>query len=174
MKKKISTGIIILASISFLSGCGETIINKTVESQTGGKVNIDASKGEMNIKTDDGEVSLSGEGLATLNPNFPKDIFIASDAKIQLSTVSEKSGSYSVAYITEMKVDEIYAKYKEDLGEKGWVADSQTEINSVDLKTTIFKKGAKRLTVMIGLSQDEQWKGKTSVQVIGATDKSVN
>lgn len=35
-----------------------------------------------------------------------------------------------------------------------------------DSKTVLFKNGNKRLTVIVGLSQDKQWSRKTSVQVI--------
>lgn len=178
MKQRIFMSIVVLGSVVLFSGCGEDagkrIIEKTIESQTGGKVDINADKGEMNIKTTEGDVSVSGDGAATLNPNFPKEIYIAPDAKIQLSMVGEQSETYSVAYITEMKVDEIYAKYKEDLASKGWAADIQNEMTFGDSKTVLFKNGNKRLTVIVGLSQDKQWSGKTSVQVIGATDKSGN
>jgi hypothetical protein len=178
MKQKIAASVIVLGSVFLFSGCGEnigeSIIEKAVESQTGGKVDINTDKGEMNIKTKEGDVNVSGDGAATLNPNFPKDIYIAPDAKIQLSMVSEQGETYSAAYITEMKVDEIYAKYKEDLAGKGWVADTQNEMTFGDSKTVLFKNGNKRLTVIVGLSQDKQWSGKTSVQVIGATDKSGN
>lgn len=178
MKQKMAISAIILGSVLFFSGCGEDagkkIIEKTIESQTGGKVNIDADKGAMNIKTNEGEFNASGDGTATLNPNFPKDIYIAPDAKIQLSTVGDQGKTYSAAYITEMKVDEIYSKYKDDLAGKGWTRDSQTELNANDSKTSLFKKGSQRLTVIVGLSQDNQWNGKTSVQVIGAEDKVGN
>lgn len=149
-------------------------MEKTVESQTGGKVKIDADKGEMNIKSNEGDVSLSGDGNAMLNQNFPKEIYIAPDAKIQLSVVSEQDKSYSATYITDMKIDEIYSKYKEDLASKGWTEDAQNEMTFGDSKTIFFKKEAERLTVIVGRSQDKQWEGKTSVQVTGATDKSAN
>ena len=174
MKQKIALGSICLAITLILSGCGERIVEKAIESQTGGKVDVNTDKGEMNIKTDQGDVSMSGNGSATLNPNFPKDIYIAPDAKIQLSMVDQQNKSYSAAYITEMKVDEIYSKYKEDLTAKGWTSDPQTEMSFGDSKTILYKKGNQRLTVIAGISQDEQWNGKTSVQVIGAEDKTAN
>jgi hypothetical protein len=178
MGQKIIVSFAVLGAVLLFSGCGgnvgKEIIEKTVESQTGGKVDINTDKGEINIKSKEGEVSVSGDGAATLNPNFPKDIFIVPDAKIQLSMVSDQGDTYSAAYITGMSVDEIYSKYKSDLAGKGWVADSQNEMTFGDSKTITFKKGNQRLSVIVGLSQDKQQKGKTSVQVTGATDKSAN
>ena len=177
-KQNIILTVILVTATFFFSGCGpnlgEKIMEKTIESQTGGKVDINADKGEMTIKTEQGDINVSGDGNASLNKDFPKDIYIATDAQIIMSMANGQDGSYSVAYTTGMKIEDIYAKYKEELAAKGWSADSQTEMTFGESKTLLFNKGTQRLTLLVGTSQDDQSTGKTHVQVIGAEDKAVN
>lgn len=177
-KKKIVLGGVVFCAVLVFSGCGqnlgETIVEKAVESQTGGKVDISSSEGTMNISTKDGDVSMSGEGTATLHRDFPSDVYVAPDAKIILSFASGESKSYSVAYATNFKMDEIYTTYKSELVAKGWTADTQMEFNAQDSKTLLYKKGKQSLTVIIGKSQDEQFSGMTHVQVIGAENNLAN
>lgn len=174
--KKIIPCLALVMGTIFLAGCGanpgETIMEKAVESQTGGKVDINADENRMDIKSKEGEFSLSGNGNAKLHQEFPKDIYIADDAKILLSMANGQDGTYSAAYVTDQPADEIYTKYKTDLTANSWSADAQTEMVFGDSKTILYKNGTKRLTVIVGKSQDEQFKGKTHVQVIGATDKT--
>lgn len=174
MKPKIITGGIIIGALIVLSGCGpnigEKMVEKSIESQTGGRVDINSDKGQMNITSNEGDFSMSGEGTATLSSDFPKDIFIASDAKIIFSMANEKDKSYSAAYVTDMSVDDVYSKYKSDLEGRGWASDAKTEMSYDNSKAVTYKKGAQSVMVIVGLSQDEQWKGKTSVQVTGSED----
>ncbi|MFA6047343.1 MAG: hypothetical protein WCV59_02120 [Parcubacteria group bacterium] len=182
MKQKIAVSAMTLGAVLLLSGCGltdwagkkagEKIMEKSIESQTGGSVDINSDKGQMNIKSNEGDFSMSGEGTATLSADFPKDIFIATDAKIQLSMANGKDKSYSVAYITSMSVDEIYGKYKSDLESKGWAADTKTEMTIGTSKITNYKKGTQNIAIIIGVSEDEKWQGKTSVQVTGSEDSA--
>jgi hypothetical protein len=174
-KQKIAIGAVTFVAMLALSGCGpnvgEKIMEKTIESQTGGKVDIDADKGEMTIKSKEGDINASGTGSATLSADFPKDIYIAPDAQIMVSLANGQNKSYSAVYTTGMTSSEIYAKYQEDLAAKGWAIEPQTEINTGDAKMVQYKKGAGRLNLIVGLSQD---KSRTHVQVTGAEDQSGN
>jgi hypothetical protein len=177
-KQKIVLGALVFGATLVLAGCGpnigQKIVEKGIESQTGGKVDVNADKGEMTVKSDQGNISVSSEGTASLDKDFPKDIYIAPDAQIILSMAKGQDQSYSAAYVTGMTVDEIYGKYKEDLVSKGWTIDSATETNVEDSKVALYKKGNQAVTIIIGVGQEDQFAGKTYVQVIGATDKSVN
>jgi hypothetical protein len=174
-KQKLAIGALTFSAMLVLSGCGpdlgKAIVEKTIESQTGGKVNVDADKGEMTIKSKEGDISASGTGSATLSADFPKDIYIAPDAQIMVSLANGQNKSYSAVYTTGMTASEIYAKYKKDLAAKGWAIEPQTEINTGDAKMIQYKKGTSRLNLIVGLSQD---KSRTHVQVTGAEDQSGN
>ena len=180
--KQFAAGIFVVSAVLLLSGCsltdwagkkaGETMIEKSIESQTGAKVDINSDSGQMNVKSKEGDFSMSGEGTATLSADFPKDIFIASDAKILFSMANGKDKSYSVAYITGMSVDEAYDKYKSDLEGRGWSADSKTEMTFGTSKVTNYEKGTQNVSVIVGVSEDEQFSGKTSVQVSGSDDSA--
>jgi hypothetical protein len=177
-KQKIAIGGLIVAATLALSGCGpnlgEKIMEKTIESQTGGKVDINSNRGEVTIDSEQGNLTVSGDGTATLIKDFPKDIYIAPDAKILLSLANGQDKSYSVVYTTGISMDDVYATYREDLAAKGWASDSEEVVVISETKMLIYKKGVQRLTIMISLSQDEKFAGKTHVQVIGAEDKSTN
>ncbi|MFZ2188242.1 MAG: hypothetical protein WAV73_01615 [Candidatus Moraniibacteriota bacterium] len=168
-KQKIAIGVVAFIAMLALSGCGpnvgEKIMEKAIESQTGGKVNVNANNGEMTIKSKEGDISASGTGSATLSADFPKDIYIAPDAQIMVSLANGQNKSYSAVYTTGMTASEIYAKYQEDLALKGWAIEPQTEINTGDAKMIQYKKGTSRLNLIVGLSQD---KSKTHVQLTGA------
>jgi hypothetical protein len=177
--KKFSTIIGIFTLVLMFSGCGEKyvgekIMEKAIESQTGGKVNVDVDKDEMTIKSNDGEINLSSGANATLHKDFPKDVYIAPDAKIILSMANGQNKSFSVAYVTSGSLDGTYAKYKSELGSNGWVLENNLEILSADSKTAVFEKGTTRLSVIIGKSQESEYKGKTYVQVIGTEDVANN
>ncbi|HLN18600.1 MAG TPA: hypothetical protein VK255_00335 [Patescibacteria group bacterium] len=187
IRQKVLTGVILIGAFMLLSGCspsdyiekkiGENAVEKSLESQTGGKIDIDADKKQMNIKSKDGDFSMSGEGTATLSPDFPKDIYIAPDAKIIFSMADGKNKSYSAAYVTDQSVDDICSKYKNDFEKNGWVTeswlgDTRTEMGPDNSKVFSYKKGTQDLMIIVGLSQEEKWKGKTSVQVTGQEDET--
>ena len=176
MIKKIFFASGLFALIFIFSGCGEKqigeeIIEKAIESQTGGKVDINTDKNEMTIKSKEGEFNFSGGASAVLNKDFPRDVYIAPDAQIILSMANGQSNSFSAAYVTLGSIDDTYVKYKNELGNNGWIIENNLEMISADSKTAVFKKGSIRLTVIVGKSQEADYAGKTYVQVIGVEDK---
>ena len=178
MKKKILTmsGIIMLALV--FSGCGpgdairekagEKIIEKAIESQTGGKVNINSGKNTMDITTNEGKVSVSNDGDGKLPANFPSDIFIFSDAKITVSTFNAaQPGSFSVSYSTaSVTQDSAFEKYKTEMIGSNWVKETEMNFGTDQGSMLVFKKDNRKVSVMIGKEE----KGSTFITVIGVDD----
>lgn len=178
MKKKILGigGVFVLALI--FSGCGagemaqkkagERIIEKAIESQTGGKVDINSGKNTMDITTSEGQVSVSNDGDGKLPANFPSDVFIFSDAKITISTFNAaQPGSFSVSYSTASATqDSAFEKYKAEMTASGWTKETEMNFGVEQGAMLTFKKDNRKVSIMIG--KDE--KGNTFITAIGVDD----
>ncbi len=181
MKQKLFLATVALGAIIVLSGCwpfpskeeiGQKIMEKAIESQTGGKVNIDTGKGTASIDTKDGSFS-AGENVK-IPENFPKDIFIFSDAKVVFAiSGSAAEKSYSISYLTSTTPEEAMIKYKEEMAKSGWQKENETDMGTQG-KILNFKKGQVSVMVTMGASEDEANKDKTQIAVITSEDTSAN
>ena len=181
MKQKLFLATVALGAIIVLSGCwpfpskeeiGQKIMEKAIESQTGGKVNIDTGKGTASIDTKDG--SFSAGVNVKIPENFPKDIFIFSDAKVVFAiSGSAAEKSYSISYLTSTTPEEAMIKYKEEMAKSGWQKENETDMGTQG-KILNFKKGQVSVMVTMGASEDEANKDKTQIAVITSEDTSAN
>lgn len=173
---------IVMAAVVTLSGCGltdwagkkvgEKIVEKGIESQTGAKVDINSDKGQSTISTKDGSVTFSEEGNAKIPDNFPKDIFIFSDAKVGLvmSGSAENKGA-SLSYATATSEADAFARYKQEMEKNGWKKDSEADFGTTGGKMLNFSKGNSKVMVTIGQGDDGSSAGKTSIGVILSFDE---
>jgi hypothetical protein len=178
MKQKMFLAVVLLAAVIMLSGCGltdwagkkagEKIMEKTIESQTGGKVNVDTSNGEVNIQSGDGNAKYSAGGNVTLPDGFPKEFIMASDAKPFIATSGE--GSMTVGYFTNEEKTALWEKYKNDMVAGGW--KKEMEINTGNGLMANFKKGTENLSVTVGDNSDKEQAQKTVVHLIYVIEKS--
>lgn len=147
---------------------GENVLEKVIEQQTGGKVDIKSgSNGEdFTIKTQDGQTQYSAGGGVKLPDGFPQELIVVDDAKLIMAT-SSSTGS-SVTYYTNFDQDAVFAKYLANLPVLGWTKD--TEINSTQGKMINFSKGAEAGVVTIGENNSDDQTGKTTVNVIWVND----
>jgi len=170
------TGVAVLAILLFLPGCyltdkawekiGEGTIEKTIESQTGGAVDLDLQNKSLNVKTQEGTMNIAGEGNATLPENFPGDVFVYGDAKIVFS-LSQAPGmggteNYSVSYNTGAVLLDAIAKYKAEMSGRGWKLDNEVSMGAEGGDVLSFKKDTRQVTISIGVSE-----GKTAILVAG-------
>jgi hypothetical protein len=173
--KSIVVAVFIVASTIMLSGCaltdwagkkaGEKIMEKTIESQTGGKVDVNSDSGTMNINSDKGSLSAGKE--AKIPDNFPKDIFIYPDAKVMFA-MSGTSGdkSFSVAYNTATSPEDAFSKYKEEMVKNGWENKNELDMETQG-KVLNFKKDNLSAGVTMGTSQNPESAGKTTITISG-------
>ena len=154
---------------------GEKIIEKTIESQTGGKVDIDTEGKEMKIQTNDGSVSLSGEGNAKLPENFPADIFVFDDAKIVFALAgSPDKTEYSVSYSTAYPVTNALTRYKQEMEKQSWKLENEMNTGPESEAILIFQKEGRQTMITIGSSATDS-DSKTSISIVsGKTDQAPN
>ena len=181
MKQKLLLSAVALGAVIVLSGCwpfpssekiGQTIMERAIESQTGGKVNIDADKGAMSVNTKDGSFS-AGENVK-IPDNFPKNIFVFSDAKVIFAmSGSSAEKSYSISYFTDTTPADAMSKYKEEMAKNGWQKESETDMGSHG-KMLNFKKGQVSVMITVGTSEDNENKGKTQIGIITSEDTSAS
>jgi hypothetical protein len=172
-KKKMKKNLILLVAViglSFtLTGClkspsqklGEKMVEKTIESQTGGNVDVDTNSGTMDFKSEDGTMQVSTGGEVSLPDGFPKDLILASDAKVVLATSADKTTS--VAYETDESAADLFADYKEELDDQGWTKDF--EMDAGTSKMVNFKKGNQRASFIISENTSSEDEYKTMVNI---------
>ena len=179
--QKLLAGGMLISSVLVLSGCGctewaskkvgEKIVEKGIESQTGAKVDINSDGGVSTIETKEGKMTVSGEGGAKLPDNFPKDIFVYSDAKINMAISSSSQGEgFSVSYTTAAVESDVFSKYKEEMAKNGWKKDTEADMGE-NGKMLNFSKGKSKVLVMIGNDERDNSSGKTGVALNVTTEE---
>jgi hypothetical protein len=176
MKKTIFLGIVILSTAMALSACtpqktinqkvGEKIAENMIEAQTGGKVKIDSQGENVTIKSEDGQVQYSAGGQAKLPDNFPKELIVVGDAKIIMSSSSEKSSS--VSYVTNDEQSVIVEKYISGLTGSGWKKESEINVSGAAMLS--FTKETMNVAINIGENNTNDQPGKSFVNVIFSTE----
>jgi len=176
MNKKIITGMVLVSSL-LLSSCNlgqkvsqnasNKIAEKIIESQSGGKIDVDSNNGKVIIKTEDGQSEFSAGSEIKLPDNFPKELILAIDAKIIMSTSSDQGAS--VTYVTNSSQEEIVTKYKNFFA-NGW--KKTVEVDTGEGKMLSFSKTDQNAMVIIGENNTNDQPGKTLVSLTLATETS--
>lgn len=176
MNKYIVIGVLLPLLAVTLIGCsvtdklsqkaGEELMEKTIEKQTGAKVDINSNGEDITIKSADGQTQYSSGGSAQIPEGFPKELIVADDAKIIMSS-SSKTGS-SVSYVTNSAQTDISAKLLTTLGALGW--EKQMDINSDNSIMLTYAKGSMSAIISIGENDSKEQSGKTFVNVTYVTE----
>lgn len=144
---------------------GEKMAEKLIESQTGGKVDIDSDKGKVTVKTKEGEEIVMGEGQ--LPANFPKDMPIYPGAKPSgswISTTKEGKG-VMVGLETNDGKNKVVSYYRTELPKNGWVIETTTTTD--DGAIYIVKKNNRSGWVTITAEKN----GKTTIGIVIGDEK---
>ena len=162
--KNVAITAVLTASIFVVSGCGcgrreklserlsrglaEKMMEKAIEKQNGGKASVDIKDNKITVKTEKGNVSFAaGEGVA-LPKDFPSDVYVDKNAKIQ-SVINAGQG-VSVSMLSKSSVSEAAELYQKQMTGNGWKQDTQMTMQ--DQTYTAFKKGKRQTMVTIGKS----------------------
>jgi len=161
-----------LSGCSWVDQLGQKALEKTIESGTGGKLNIDTEKKEMTIKGDNGEsMTLSGGENTKLPADFPQDVFVFPDAKFVL-VVSKIENDYSVVYTTEAGLSEATSRYKDEFSANGWKEENEASLGEGIIFN--FKKENRSVMVTVGMDKSVDANGKTTVSITGVVDKNTD
>lgn len=141
-----------------LAACGQTVQEKVIESQTGGKVKVNKRKGTVEFKTKEGTFKTSDSKLPE---DFPKDVPIYKGAKVKGSISAQGAQSARGADMTvvlEAKVgfDTVASYYMKAMPAEGWKEVSKFEGGEGASRAGIYgyEKGGRRATISI--SRDEK------------------
>ncbi|MEB3226054.1 MAG: hypothetical protein VKJ86_09645 [Synechococcus sp.] len=159
--KKILLPSVLLFSLS-LGGCGlvqEMIFEKAIEAGTGEKVDIDTSKDTVDIKTDEGSLSVSSGENIPLPDTFPQDIYLYQDAKVNMAM--DLPEGVSVSFTTKENPAAVKEKYKAEMAKNGWSQEMTMDVNGQSIFG--FQKQERAAQIMIYADQ-----GQTFIQITAA------
>lgn len=162
-------------SVVLMSGClgeriagavAEKVVEKAIENESGGEVDIDLSEGEIKIQGEDGEVSISSdeegvsiqsdEGQATygssaeLPDTFPGSVPVYPGMEINSSfesTGDSGKSNWSIGGITADPGEDVFGWYKEQMS--GWEPEGEFTSENEGEKTMTFAAGNDAYTVNI-------------------------
>ena len=170
MKHSYVVGLTLVAVSVVLAGCtnktvsqsvGETMMEKSIEAQTGGKVDIDSRGDKVTIKTNEGQTQYSAEGGVKQPDGFPKELIVTSDAKLIIAS-SSGAGS-SLTYLTNSDKVIVSEKYINSLTGFGWKKEMETNTGQGTMLN--FSKGNQNAFVVIGDNSTDDKTAKTTVNV---------
>lgn len=125
----------------------EAMIENSVEKQSGGNVDLDISKGQLNFKGQDGTSVSYGSDLK-LPTDFPSVVPVYSGAKITATTTTKTDST--VTLTSSDAAADILTWYEGQLS--GWEKESAFDSEGYSMRT--FKKGQETITLAVG-SADE-------------------
>lgn len=132
----------------------ENLIETAIENDTGKKpnVDIDVNDGKMVIRDRDTGEMVNIRVSERLPENFPKDIPIYKDSKIEGNM--DMGQMTVVTLTTKAKASQVNEYYKTELSDEGWETKG-IEMPNPSQYMGLFNKKDKELTVTIGEEEGE-------------------
>ena len=81
----------------FLVGCSDKIVEKAIEAGTKGSVKVDVDKGEVDIKTDEGNITA---GTGKVPDGWPDDVPVYKGAKVVTGGTTNDASSGKAMMVT--------------------------------------------------------------------------
>ena len=138
-----------------VAGCGqspgERLAEAALEASTGQKVDVSEDGGKDTLKTDRGEMKISGGEGATLPAGFPQDVYLPADYKV--SSSMELPGAMVVSLETEGQVAAMAADASKRMQAQGWKQTMAMQ-NEGDNQMFVFEKEQRNATVSFSREDD--------------------
>ena len=179
---KVGIGLATALLVASSAGCGrvadkattkvsEKGLEKVIEGQTGGKVDLDTKRGGFKVQTKDGSKVQTGSG-SSLPDDWPKVIALPSGFEIKMSTTTKESGKPLKTVMATGNGDgtKIFATYKKNLESAGYEIESESssEIDSnSQMRQLTAQSGTSNVTVMVTTDDN---KGKANLILSTSTD----
>jgi len=122
----------------------DRILEKTIERQTGAEASVDLASRSLKLKAKEGQLTFTA-GEAELPKDFPKDIFVDKESKIEMSLKSDKGES--VIFDSPKDITSTLSSYKAKMKENGWSGGGETNVSGAGSIT--FKKKNRRVSLML-------------------------
>jgi hypothetical protein len=139
-----------------VAGCGkspgERLAEAALEASTGQKVDVSEDGGKVTLKTDKGEMKISGGDGATLPAGFPQDVYLPADYKV--SSSMELPGAMVVSLETAGQVAAMAADASKRMQAQGWKQTMAMQ-NEGDNQMFVFEKEQRNATVSFSREDDK-------------------
>ena len=123
----------------------EKMVAHAIEKEGGGKADVNLHDGKIDIKTKDGEMSMTAGGGAKIPEDFPKDVLVVKNAKI-LAAIKVPDG-FSLSMESKDSVEKLMDQYTAEMKAQGWT--TETTMNMGEQMVTSFAKDKRKAAVMI-------------------------
>lgn len=118
---------LLIATLAFLLACGksseekamEKALEKSIERESGGKVKADISRDKIEIKGEQGSLSIASGGNVEIPDGFPQDIQLYKGARVTMSARQEDG--FVLALETSDDLKKVGDVYKSEMTSRGWV-----------------------------------------------------
>jgi len=138
-----------IATSLVLGGCG-----------TNKGVTLNPDKGQVTIKTDEGEVKYNGGNNVKMPESFPKELMAGENTKVIMTATTDKG--ITLAYSTTSKKEDVFSKLSE-LSKNGW--KKEVELNTGDGMMLSFSKEKMKCLITIGEETSDKEK-LTQVSIV--------
>ena len=139
-----------------LVACGkspsERAAEAAIEASTGNKADVDAKDGTVTLKTDEGEMKMSGGEDAKLPASFPKDVYLPKDYVVESSM--EMPNALVLSLDTKGKIDALADDAGKQMAKQGWKQSFAMQ-NSADSNMTVYEKENRTATVSFSTEGDK-------------------
>ncbi len=142
---------VVLALAACRKSAEETLAEAAIKGATGHEVEVDKDGEQVTIKTDDGEMKISGGDAATLPATFPKDIYLP--AQYAVSSVMEMNNTQLVALTAQGEVAKLYAEARAMMEKEGWKQTMAMQGSAND-GLLAYEKGERKATVSFNAEPD--------------------
>lgn len=165
-------GVVLLCCVALaLTACKksaeETLAEAAIKGATGHDVKVDKDGDQVTIKTDDGEMKISGGDNAALPANFPQDVYLP--PKYTVSSVMEMDSTQLVALSAEGDVAQLYAEARARMEKEGWKQTMAMQGSAND-GLLAYEKGERKATVSFNAEPENQTVA-VGLQIISAQNK---
>ncbi|MFA6512189.1 MAG: hypothetical protein WCV86_03645 [Patescibacteria group bacterium] len=139
------------ASGVFKEKVSESIIENTIESQSGDDVDVD-----LDLSGEETTINVNGSTLnlgtdVDLPSDFPNDVYIPDDAEI-LAVANIEVGAYTVSMTSDRDVADLRQDYETQQSSDGWVIGSTITVG--EGVSLIWEKNDRMMSVNIIESDD--------------------
>jgi len=149
---------IVLLSVATLclASCGkspgERMAEAAIEARTGHKADVNAGKGEVSIRTEQGEMKINTAGGTALPGSFPKDVYLPGSYTVEASM--EMPNAVIVHLLTPGDMTAVATAADTQMQAQGW--KSTTLMGGTQAKVVMYEKAKRHATLTIA---DGQGKG---------------
>ena len=142
----------------------ETLAEAAIKGATGHDVKVDKDGEQVTIKTEQGEMKISGGDSAALPANFPQDVYLP--PKYTVSSVMEVNNTQLIALTADGDVAKLYSEARTRMEKEGWTQTVAMQGSAND-GLLAYEKAGRKATVSFNAEPDSQTVA-VGLQVVGA------